>query len=94
MAQYYLYSPWTRDARVRADVSIVAPDASGFVTDVCVRDNEFVKKGDVLFVMTKNGTATPSQMPRRQLLRALLNIRCCRSIQTAIKTDTEPFDYP
>jgi multidrug resistance efflux pump len=25
MANYYLYSPWTRDARVRADVSIVAP---------------------------------------------------------------------
>jgi multidrug resistance efflux pump len=26
LARYYLYSPWTRDARVRANVVTVAPD--------------------------------------------------------------------
>ncbi len=26
---FYLYTPWTRDARVRADVVVVAPDVSG-----------------------------------------------------------------
>ena len=51
MAHYYLFSPWTRDARVRADVSIVAPDVSGYVTDVRVRNDQFVKKGDILFVI-------------------------------------------
>lgn len=27
--RYYMLSPWTRDARVRADVVVVAPDVSG-----------------------------------------------------------------
>src|SRR6266478_6287806 len=51
MAYYYLYSPWTRDARVRADVATVAPDISGWVDVIRVRDNQFVHKGDVLFVI-------------------------------------------
>jgi multidrug resistance efflux pump len=51
MAHYYLYSPWTRDARVRAEVITVAPDVSGYVADMGVRNNQFVKKGDLLFVV-------------------------------------------
>ncbi len=46
---YYMDSPWTRDGRVRADVVQVAPDVSGFVTDVLVKDNQNVHRGDVLF---------------------------------------------
>jgi multidrug resistance efflux pump len=49
MASYYLYSPWTRDARIRADVVTVAPDVSGYVTEVRVQNNQFVKKGEILF---------------------------------------------
>lgn len=45
----YMNAPWTRDARVRADVVGIAPDLSGLVSDVLVRDNAPVKKGDVLF---------------------------------------------
>ena len=26
--QYYMYTPWTRDARVRADIVTIAPDGS------------------------------------------------------------------
>src|SRR6266702_2596030 len=51
MAIYYLYSPWTRDARIRANVVTVAPDISGWVDDIRVRDNQFVHKDDVLFVI-------------------------------------------
>jgi len=46
---HYLYSPWTRDARMRAEVVRIAPDVSGLVTRVAVVDNQEVKKGDVLF---------------------------------------------
>lgn len=46
---YYMDSPWTRDGRVRADVVGVAPDVSGLVTAVLVRNNQAVKTGDVLF---------------------------------------------
>jgi RND family efflux transporter MFP subunit len=46
---YYFEAPWTRDGHVRADVVPVAPDVSGFVSDVLVRDNQQVQRGDVLF---------------------------------------------
>ncbi|MBN3759661.1 HlyD family secretion protein [Burkholderia sp. Ac-20365] len=47
----YMYSPWTRDGRVRADVIDVATDVSGLVSEVRVKDNQFVHRGDVLFVL-------------------------------------------
>jgi multidrug resistance efflux pump len=50
---YYLFSPWTRDARVQADVVNIAPDVAGFVEDLRVKDNQFVHKGDVLFVIDR-----------------------------------------
>jgi multidrug resistance efflux pump len=51
LGSYYLYSPWTRDARIRANVVTVAPDVSGYVDDIRVRNNQFVHKGDVLFTI-------------------------------------------
>ncbi|MDR5792740.1 HlyD family secretion protein [Caballeronia sp. LZ008] len=45
---HYMDEPWTRDGRVRADVVNVAPDVSGAVVQLPVRDNQFVKKGDLL----------------------------------------------
>lgn len=50
---YYMLSPWTRDARVQADVVSIAPDISGFVDDLGVKDNQFVHKGDILFVLDR-----------------------------------------
>src|SRR5208282_5651151 len=50
---YYLFSPWTRDARVQADVVSIAPDVSGFVEELQVKDNQFVHKGDVLLVIDR-----------------------------------------
>jgi RND family efflux transporter MFP subunit len=49
--QVYENSPWTRDARVRANVVMVTPDVSGAVVDLRVVDNQAVKVGDVLFVI-------------------------------------------
>jgi RND family efflux transporter MFP subunit len=49
-----MYSPWTRDGRVKADIIHIAPDVSGIVTNVAVRDNQFVHKGDVLFSIDKS----------------------------------------
>ena len=49
--QHYMYSPWTRDGRVKADVITIAPDVSGLVVSVPVKDNDRVKKGDLLIVI-------------------------------------------
>ncbi|WJF91294.1 HlyD family secretion protein [Paraburkholderia bonniea] len=45
---HYMNEPWTRDGRVRAEVISVAPDVSGEIVELPVRDNQFVKKGDLL----------------------------------------------
>lgn len=45
---HYMETPWTRDGRVRADIINVAADVTGEVVDVPVRDNQLVKKGDLL----------------------------------------------
>ena len=46
---YYMLAPWTRDGRVRADVVGITPDVSGLVASVAVRDNQTVRRGDILF---------------------------------------------
>lgn len=46
---YYVYSPWTRDGRVRAEVVGIAPEVAGRITALHVADNQFVRKGDLLF---------------------------------------------
>ena len=45
---HYMNTPWTRDGRVRADIINVAADVNGYVVGVPVKDNQLVKKGDVL----------------------------------------------
>ena len=50
---YYMDEPWTRDGRVRADIVEVAPDVSGLVTDIMVRDNQQVRRGDILFCIDR-----------------------------------------
>lgn len=44
-------NPWTRDGHVRADVIRVSTDVGGLVSKVLVRDNEYVKSGQLLLVL-------------------------------------------
>ncbi|WP_213663330.1 efflux RND transporter periplasmic adaptor subunit [Stutzerimonas stutzeri] len=48
---YYMEAPWTRDGHIHADIIQVAPDVSGLVTELHVRDNQKVSRGQVLFVI-------------------------------------------
>lgn len=49
--RYYLYTPWTRDARVHADVVTIAPDVSGWVRTLEVADTDYIAQGDTLFAI-------------------------------------------
>lgn len=48
---YYVVAPWTRDGSVRVQVAGVAPEVSGRITELHVADNQFVHKGEVLYVI-------------------------------------------
>lgn len=54
MVMYYMFAPWTRDGHIRADVIQIAPDVSGLIQKVEVRDNQVVKRGDVLFTIDQD----------------------------------------
>ena len=45
----YINNPWTRDGQVRAQVIQVTPRVSGTIEKINIVDNQFVKKGDLLF---------------------------------------------
>ena len=47
--EQYISNPWTRDGQVRGHVIQVAPRVSGMVTNIAVIDNQFVRRGDLLF---------------------------------------------
>jgi multidrug resistance efflux pump len=48
---YYVVAPWTRDGRLRVQVASVAPEVAGRIIELRVADNQFVHKGDVLYVI-------------------------------------------
>lgn len=68
---YYMDAPWIRDGHVRADVVPVAPDVSGFVSEVLVRDNENAAtccSGSI-------GPGTPLWLRRCSLLSTYTDLR-------------------
>jgi multidrug resistance efflux pump len=68
--KHYMYSPWTRDGRVRAEIVRIAPDVTGLVTQVNVIDNQTVKKGDLLFVIDRARYQDAVDMARANLAAA------------------------
>jgi multidrug resistance efflux pump len=51
---HYQLAPWTRDGRVRVQVANVATEVNGKITEIKVRDNQHVRKGDPLFVIDQD----------------------------------------
>ena len=49
--QDYVRAPWTRNGSVRVQVANIAPQVSGQIVELRVADNQFVRQGDVLYVI-------------------------------------------
>jgi multidrug resistance efflux pump len=47
----YMGAPWTRDGTVRSYVVTMASEVAGRIVELPVRDNQLVRKGDVLLVI-------------------------------------------
>lgn len=63
----YLVKPWTRDGQVQADIITVASRVTGPVEHVRFVDNQFVKKGDLLFSIDKSTFIAAVNQARSQL---------------------------
>jgi multidrug resistance efflux pump len=73
--RHYMYAPWTRDGRVRADVIQIAPDVAGLVTEVPVRDNQIVRKGDLLMRIDPERYSNAVAQAKANLIAAEANAR-------------------
>src|ERR1700741_2507070 len=51
---HYVLSPWTRDGRVVANSVTIAAEVSGRIVDIRVRENQFDRKGAVLFIIDQS----------------------------------------
>ena len=65
--QDYIKYPWTRDGMVRAHVVEIVPRVSGEVVRVPVRNNQLVKKGDLLFEIDPRTFQVTVDLLRAQL---------------------------
>ena len=51
--RHYMVSPWTRDGQIRVQVANIAPQVAGQIVELQAHDNQFVHKGDLLYVIDK-----------------------------------------
>src|SRR5258708_38773312 len=66
----YDYRPQTDDATIRANFIGIAPHASGHIVELHVKDNQFVKEGDLLFVIDPRPYADAVANAKAQLVLA------------------------
>lgn len=63
----YVTNPWTRDGQVRAEVIQVTSRVSGPIVSLPIRDNQFVKAGDLLFEIDPRTFQASLDQARAQL---------------------------
>ena len=63
----YVVNPWTRDGQVRAQVIQITPRVSGPIVNLPIRDNQFVKAGDLLFEIDPSTFQASLDQARAQL---------------------------
>src|SRR6202158_6084702 len=93
MRLYYVY-PRTDDAYVRANSVGIAPHVSGPITQLPIVDNQYVKQGDLLFVVDPRpyqsaldaATAKP-QLTELEIKALEDSIRTARSDQIRLEAD-------
>jgi len=65
--QDYVTNPWTRNGQVRAHVIQINPRVSGPIVNLPIRDNQFVKAGDLLFEIDPRTFQASLDQARAQL---------------------------
>jgi multidrug resistance efflux pump len=78
--QRWTSQPWTRDGQLRADIVKIAPRVSGYIVNVAVKDNQFVRKGDLLFEID------PSAY-RLSVDRAMVQLQLARESVAALEAE-------
>ena len=80
--QRWIDRPWTRDGQVRADIVKIAPRVSGYIVEVAVKDNQFVRKGELLFRIDPSSYQLAADTAQVQLQQASEDVA---ALEAAVK---------
>lgn len=72
--QTYVLGPWTRNGSVRVQVANVAPQVSGQIVDLRVSDNQYVRQGDVLYVIDPANYQVALDVSKAQVAEAAADL--------------------
>jgi multidrug resistance efflux pump len=78
LCEHYMVAPWTRDGQVRVQVADIAPQVPGQIVKLLVQDNQFVHKGDLLYVIDQGDYKVALDWPKRTSRARLLTSRSRR----------------
>ena len=71
----YVLNPWTRNGQVQAQVIQITARISGPIVQLPIRDNQFVKAGDLLFEIDPRTFQAALDQARAQLEQTGGNVR-------------------
>ncbi len=77
----------TDDAQVEANISPVIPRVAGYVSDVRVKDNQRVKKGDTLVVLDPRDLQLKVEQAEAALATARTNLGAAQAITSASRSN-------
>lgn len=77
----------TDDAQVSADISPVIPRVAGYVTEVKVKDNQRVKKGDTLVILDNRDYVLKVEQAEAALANAQSNLDNAKAVTNAAKAN-------
>jgi multidrug resistance efflux pump len=85
----YVVNPWTRDGQVRANVVQITPRISGPIVKLPIKDNQFVKTGDLLFEIDRRTFETALEQAQAELDNTRDEIEVLASQVEAAQADVE-----
>ena len=80
--QRWTDDPWTRDGQVRADIVKIAPRVSGYIVEIAVQDNQFVREGELLFRIDPSSYQLAADTAQVQLQQAREDVT---ALEAAVK---------
>ena len=87
-----LHHEETDDAQVEANISPVIPRISGYVTEIRVKDNQLVKKGDTLVVLDNRNEQIQVAQAQAALLSAQNNLNVVQANTTSSKANIASYE--
>jgi membrane fusion protein (multidrug efflux system) len=89
ISKYYhsLHHEETDDAQVSADISPVIPRVAGYITEVRVKDNQQVKKGDTLLILDNRDYAIKVDQANAALDIARTNLSSAKATTSAARAN-------